>query len=105
MHECVVLSTCPNAEIAQRMARRLVEERLAACINVAPGIQSYYRWNGVIECDSEHLLLIKTHQARLDAVEKVIRDISPYETPEFLVLPVLGASGDYLVWMRESLGL
>jgi periplasmic divalent cation tolerance protein len=82
-----------------------VEDRLAACVNVLPGVESHYQWNGRIACDAEHILLIKTHQARLEALERLIREISSYDTPEFLVVPLSGASADYLAWMRDSLGL
>lgn len=105
MLECVVLSTSPSPEVASALAKRLVEAELAACVNVIPGIQSYYRWNGEMSCESEHLLLIKTHEARLQELEIVIRELVPYETPEFLVLPVKGGSNDYLAWMRQGLGL
>ncbi len=105
MQECVVLSTSPNPDVARALAQRLVESELAACVNVIPGIESHYRWNGMLECESEHLLLIKTHQARLKALEHMIREMVPYETPELLVLPVMGGSQDYLAWMRKGLGL
>ncbi|MEY4683594.1 MAG: hypothetical protein RLZ25_53 [Pseudomonadota bacterium] len=105
MQECVVLSTSPNPDVARTLARRLVELGLAACVNVIPGIESHYRWNGLVECESEHLLLIKTHEARLNALEREIRELVPYETPEFLVLPLKGGSDDYLAWMRKGLGL
>lgn len=105
MQECVVLTTTPNPDMARALARRLVESELAACVNVIPGMESHYRWGESLQCESEHLLLIKTHEARLDALEHTIREIVPYETPEFLVLPVKGGSEDYLSWMRKGLGL
>jgi len=102
--ECVVLTTSPSPDNARALARRLVELELAACVNVIPGIESHYQWHGVLECESEHLLLIKTHEARLDALESLIREFVPYETPEFMVLPVRNGSRDYLAWIRKSLG-
>jgi len=105
MQECLVLSTSPNLEVATALARRIVEAELAACVNVLPAMQSHYRWKGEMECESEHLLLIKTHEARLKELEFVIRELVPYETPEFLVLPVQGGSNDYLAWMRKSMGI
>ena len=105
MQECVVLSTSPDPDTARNLARRLVELELAACVNVIPGIESHYRWNGALECENEHLLLIKTHESRLIALEREIRKMVPYETPEFLVLPMKGGSEDYLTWMRQGLGL
>jgi len=105
MQECVVLTTSPNPDIARALARRLVESELAACVNIIPGMESHYRWKGTLECESEYLLLIKTHEARLTALEHMIREIVPYETPEFLVLPVKESSRDYLAWMRKGLGL
>ena len=105
MQECVVLTTSPDSEVATALAQRLVESELAACVNVIPGIQSHYRWKGVSTCESEHLLLIKTHEARLQTLELAIRELVPYETPEFLVLPVRGGSEDFLARMRQGLGL
>jgi periplasmic divalent cation tolerance protein len=105
MQECVVLTTSPNPDVARVLARRLVESELAACVNVISGMESHYRWKGALECQSEHLLLIKTHEARLNALEHMIREIVPYETPEFLVVPVKDGSKDYLSWMRKGLGM
>ncbi|MEY2696551.1 MAG: hypothetical protein RL333_689 [Pseudomonadota bacterium] len=105
MQECLVLSTSPSSELARSLARRLVASELAACVNVIPGVESHYRWNDALECESEHLLLIKTHESRLEQLEHLIREMVPYETPEFLVLPVKGGSQDYLAWMRKGLGI
>ena len=105
MQECVVLTTSPNPDVARVLARRRGESELAACVNVISGMESHYRWKGALECQSEHLLLIKTHEARLNALEHMIREIVPYETPEFLVVPVKDGSKDYLSWMRKGLGM
>lgn len=105
MQECVVLTTCPNPEVARKLAERLVSEELAACVNVIPGISSHYRWKGKIECEVEHLLLIKTHQARLEVLEQVLRGVVPYETPELIVLPLIAGSEDYLSWLRKEVGI
>ncbi len=105
MQECVVLSTCPNSDVSRRLAGRLVQEGLAACVNVIPGVESHYLWKGQVECEAEHLLLIKTHQARLDALEAVIREEVPYEVPELIAVPLVAGSEDYLSWMRENIGI
>ena len=88
----------------QVFARTLVEERLAACVNVLPPMTSIYRWKGVIEQDSEQQLVIKTSAARLTALEARVRELHPYDLPEFLVLSASGGSAGYLDWVRESTG-
>jgi periplasmic divalent cation tolerance protein len=99
----IVLSTCADREQAERIAHRLVEEHLAACVNVLPGVQSIYRWQGAVESAAEVLLLIKTSAARCQEVQSTIASLHSYEVPEFLVLPVLGGSKAYLAWLGASL--
>jgi periplasmic divalent cation tolerance protein len=98
----VVLSTVGNAEDADRIARALVERRLAACVNVVPGLVSIYRWKGAVERDEERLLVIKTRRERLDALRAAIVSLHPYEVPEILALPVEAGSPAYLAWLDES---
>lgn len=100
----LVLSTaCSRAE-AERIARALVDERLAACVNLVPGLTSLYRWQGEVESAEEILLLIKTTLENLERVEAAIRRLHSYEVPEFLVLhPESGGKG-YVDWLFHSTG-
>jgi periplasmic divalent cation tolerance protein len=84
----VVLVTVPDAETARNLARQLVHERLAACVNIIPGITSIYRWEGAVEETGEVLLVMKTTADRYEALESAIRSRHPYDVPEILALPV-----------------
>ena len=100
----VVFVTAPDVEVAERLARGLVEERLAACVNLIPGIRSFYRWEGAVHDDAEVLLVVKTRTDRLEALASRLQELHPYELPEILGLPVIGGSQAYLDWIRtESL--
>jgi periplasmic divalent cation tolerance protein len=99
----IVLSTCADREQAERIARRLVEQQLAACVNILPGVQSIYRWRGAVESAGEVMLLIKTKTAHSDQVRATISSLHSYEVPEFLILPVSGGSEAYLDWLNTSL--
>jgi len=96
----VVLVTAPPGDPAADIARRLVDERLAACANVVPGIRSIYRWQGKVCDDAEDLLVIKTTVDRVDALVDRVREIHPYDVPEVLVLPVEAGAAAYLDWVR-----
>ena len=98
----IVLTTLGAAADAETFARTLVEEQLAACVNVLSPMSSTYRWKGSIEQESERQIVIKTTKDRLPALAARIDELHPYETPELLVLPVLEGEGDYLDWIRES---
>ena len=87
---------------AQKIARALVEERLAACVNVVPGVMSVYRWQGAVEQQTELLLVIKTTSERVDALKARILELHPYELPEVVVLPIRGGHGAYLAWIEEQ---
>jgi periplasmic divalent cation tolerance protein len=99
----VVFSTCASAEEAQRMARSLVEKRLAACVNVIPGIRSVYRWKDAIEDEEEVLLLIKTSRALLEELREEIERLHSYEVPEVIALPIVDGSERYLSWIAREL--
>jgi periplasmic divalent cation tolerance protein len=99
----IVLCTCADREQAERIAHRLVEQHLAACVNILPGVHSVYRWQGAVESAAEVLLLIKTSSARNQEVQSTVASLHSYEVPEFLVLPVLGGSNAYLAWLGASL--
>lgn len=95
----LVLTTCPDTDVANRIAQALVKERLAACVNVLPAMQSVYRWRGNVESASEHLLLIKIRTADYAAVEQRIRALHSYELPEVIAVPLVGGLTAYLAWI------
>jgi periplasmic divalent cation tolerance protein len=95
----LVLCTCPDQESAIRIAERLVGERLAACVNLLPGLTSIYRWQGAIEREPEVLLLIKTVAGRIAALTETLRGLHPYSVPEIIALPITDGLPDYLTWM------
>ena len=99
----IVLTTTANLEEAERLARTLVEERLAACATLIPNIRSIYRWQGKVEDSTETMLLIKTGVEQLATLEARILALHSYETPEFLVLGVDAGSAGYLDWLMSSL--
>ncbi len=98
----VVLTTIGNGDDAHALASILVNERLAACINVLAEMDSTYRWKGGVESERERQIVIKTTADRLPALQARVHDLHPYELPEFLVLPITGGSEKYLSWIRES---
>lgn len=93
------LATAPDRAVAERIARALVEERLAACVNLLPGITSVYRWQGSVETGGEVLLLAKTVPARLQALTARVAELHPYEVPEVIALEVSGGLPAYLQWI------
>ena len=98
----MVLTTAGSREEAAKIADLLVEARLAACVQIVPGVESVYRWEGRVARDAEWLLLCKTTAARYDAVEKAIREAHSYTTPEVVAFAVERGSSDYLDWLRRS---
>jgi periplasmic divalent cation tolerance protein len=99
----VVLSACASTEEAQRMAHALVEKRLAACVNIMPGVRSVYRWKEAIEEEEEVLLVVKSSRALLDELREEIERLHSYEVPEVIALPVVDGSERYLSWMNREL--
>ena len=99
----IVLTTAATPEEATRLARTLVEERLAACATLIPAVQSIYHWQGQIESATETLLLLKTGPDQIEALQARLHQLHSYQTPEFLVLPVEAASQPYLDWLQASL--
>jgi periplasmic divalent cation tolerance protein len=99
----VVLVTAPDLKIARVLARAALKARLVACANLLPKIESYYWWQGKLETSAEILILFKTNSARLAALEKLILANHPYDTPEFIALPVTHASRRYLAWWNDNL--
>lgn len=103
--EIVIVLTTVGADVnAGAMANTLVEEQLAACVNVLPEMTSYFRWRGVVEQAEERQLVIKTTSARLAALEQRLHEIHPYEVPEFLVIPIDAASDAYFKWLLGAIG-
>jgi periplasmic divalent cation tolerance protein len=100
----VVLVTCSGAAEARRIARALVEARLAACVNILPGtLTSVYRWKGKVESARERLLLIKTSRKRLAKLRTAVERLHSYDVPEFIALPIAAGSPKYLAWMEDCL--
>jgi periplasmic divalent cation tolerance protein len=100
----VVLVTAPTPERAAELARTLVEERLAACGNVVPGLRSIYRWEGKVQDDAEALLLLKTTRGRFEALRDRVLALHPYQVPEVIALPVEAGSAKYLEWIAAETG-
>jgi periplasmic divalent cation tolerance protein len=98
----IVFCTCADEQEALRLAKVLVERRLAACVNILPRLQSVYRWEGDVKLESEYLLLMKTTEDRFPALRDDITELHSYEVPEVLAVPVWGGSDKYLAWIRES---
>jgi periplasmic divalent cation tolerance protein len=96
----VVYVTCPENDAA-RIARSIVERKLAACVNIVPTVRSIYRWQGVIEDQPESLLIMKTAQSRFDALRAGVIEVHPYEVPEVVALPIVAGHSPYLGWVRE----
>lgn len=102
MKETLTLTTCGDLRRARRLARALVVERLAACVNVVPGLASVYRWKGKVEEGREVLLLIKSTSARAKRLEARLRELHDYDLPEILTVKVDGGGAAYLRWIREN---
>ena len=99
----MVLVTCPSLALARKIARAVVQKRLAACVNVTRSpVESFYTWNGKLESTREHLLIIKTTVRRLRQLEREVLRLHTYEVPEFVALPITEGSSDYLSWLNKS---
>lgn len=98
----VVFITCPNRRAAERIGRTLVEEHLAACANILPGLASIYRWQGKVCRGPEVLVLLKTRRSCFPALARRARELHPYSVPEIIALPVALGSPAYLAWVAAS---
>ena len=98
----IVLVTTPDLSVARRLTRAVLKARLVACANLIPKIESHYWWQGRIETGTEALLVLKTTGNRLRALEKLVVDLHPYDTPEFLVLRLIKGNERYLDWIQAS---
>ena len=103
MEYAMLLVTCPNARVAESIARRMVGFRLAACGNVTRPMTSIYRWKGKVQRDSEAILLLKTRRSLIRDSTRRVRSLHPYELPEIIAIPIIGGLPDYLSWVgRET---
>ncbi len=98
----VVLTTLPAGVDAETLARELVEARVAACVNVLPEVRSIYEWDESVQVEREQQLIIKTAQGRVSELWTALRSRHPYDTPEFVVLPIVDGNADYLDWLRRQ---
>jgi periplasmic divalent cation tolerance protein len=99
----LVLNTCSSEDEAERLARLLVDRRLAACVNIVPRIRSVYRWNGAVESAEEWLLLIKSSRPQFAQLRAAVEGAHSYQVPELLALPVVDGAAAYLEWMQANL--
>lgn len=99
----IVLTTAGSEAEANKIARILIERKLAACVNIVPKMQSVYRWNGKIESAEEFLLLIKTGGQLFNRVQTAIRELHSYELPECIAIPVRQGSTEYLTWLEKEI--
>ena len=100
----VAFCTCPSASVAEQLARLVVEQRAAACVNIIPGIRSVYRWQGQITVDEECLLLIKTTDVGFTELTALINEAHPYELPEVIAVTIEQGLPAYLKWIEEQIG-
>jgi periplasmic divalent cation tolerance protein len=98
----IVLVTCASIAEARKIAEHVVEQKLAACANIVPGVESIYRWKGKVERAKEVLLVIKTTAARLRKLESEVKRLHSYDLPEFVAVPIVAGSQQYLDWLRKS---
>ena len=102
METLLVLTNCPDEETANSIALAVVEAKVAACVNILPRVQSIYRWQGVVESATEIPLFIKSTAANYPALEKLIAELHPYETPEIIALPITQGLPAYLNWVAAE---
>lgn len=100
--EIVAFVSCPPGK-GEELANSLVEEGLAACVNVLPAVRSFYKWQGKLEKDTEELLVIKTGDWLFSILEKRVKELHPYEVPEIICMPIVEGSAPYLEWLRSNL--
>jgi periplasmic divalent cation tolerance protein len=98
----VVFVTAGSAEQARTIGRALIEERLAACVNIIPSIESLYHWQGQVHHDQEVLLIAKTTAAALEQLGKRVKQLHSYDTPEVIAVPIVAGAADYLLWIDEE---
>src|SRR3970040_1575182 len=102
MANCVLLVTCPNPEVGERIARELVEKRLAACGNVTPPLTRVDRWHGKVQREAGLVLILMPPRALVNACVRAVRELPPYEVPEIIALPIIGGLPEYLGWIESE---
>lgn len=100
--EIVIFVTASSKDEAETIAQRLVNEKLAACVNILPGVTSLFHWEGKVSKENETMMVIKSIAAQLDAIVKRVKEIHSYQAPEIIALPIVGGSQDYLNWLRDE---
>lgn len=100
---CAVFVTAGSRPEARKIARSLLEQRLVACANIIPGVESHYWWEGKIDHAREWLLVMKTRRSRFRAVARAVKQLHSYQVPEIIALPLAAGQADYLRWLGESL--
>ena len=100
---CIVLCTVPDAATGESLARALVEARLAACVNIIPGLTSIYRWKGEVHQDNELLLIAKTRHDRFEELSAMLSGLHPYELPEIIAVPITNGRPAFLSWIDHTL--
>lgn len=98
----LVLSTCPESAVAEKIANELVQDRLAACVQIIPGVQSFFRWAGKVDNQDELLMFIKTTADKYGELEMKIKTLHPYELPEIIAVPISTGFSDYLSWIEDN---
>ena len=98
----VILVTAPDIDLARRLAKAALEAKLVACANIVPAVESHYWWDGKLESSDEAPIVFKTRQEHAPELERVIRELHPYNTPEFVALPLTAGSRKYLAWLADS---
>ena len=98
----VILVTAPDIDLARRLAKAALEAKLIACANIVPSVESHYWWGGKLESSDEALIVFKTRQEHVPELERFIRELHPYDTPEFVALPLTAGSRKYLAWLADS---
>ncbi|XP_040377849.1 protein CutA 1, chloroplastic-like [Oryza brachyantha] len=98
----VVYVTVPNREAGKKLSQSIISEKLAACVNIVPGIESVYWWEGKVQTDAEELLIIKTRESLLDALTEHVKSNHEYDVPEVIALPITGGNTKYLEWIKNS---
>jgi len=97
----LVLTTCPDIAVSREIARVIVDEKLAACVNILPQAESIYRWQGKIESANEHILMIKSQVNLFEQLTQRICELHPYELPEIIAVPISGGLKTYLQWLSN----
>ena len=97
----LVITTCPDQQTAHGLANKIIEGRLAACVNILPEVVSIYQWRGERQQGTEHILYIKTEKSRYSELESMITDVHPYELPEVIAVPISNALPGYLSWIKS----